>query len=249
VDFLNTYKHNSVLQAIITLLLISTIHISQHPLCLFQPAVSSPAVSWQRFLTMKILQLHALKFCLHSTLIWLIPRLTAISHQPLYLFFTGRFSTELYRHWKGCDKWSWAVIYYPGNFLQGLKNTLKISDLSVSGPKFEPKVFQIRVVSITACSNLCGNCLSFCSYIRVINFILRLMAMERIKLVYLLKTRLRNMLTVWPLDNLRKQKMSISFSKRFTESTFIDVIKDKCWDRPRSRIMLTRNHPLISDHL
>jgi hypothetical protein len=39
--------------------IISTIHISpQHPLSLFRTAVSSPAIPWQRFLIMKILQLH-----------------------------------------------------------------------------------------------------------------------------------------------------------------------------------------------
>jgi hypothetical protein len=40
----------------------------QHPLSLFQSAVSSPAVPWQRFLTVKILQLHALKSSLHRLL-------------------------------------------------------------------------------------------------------------------------------------------------------------------------------------
>jgi hypothetical protein len=45
----------------------STIHKSQqHPLSLFHPAVSSPAVPWQRLLTVKILQLHALWSSLHS---------------------------------------------------------------------------------------------------------------------------------------------------------------------------------------
>jgi hypothetical protein len=46
--------------------LISTIHKSpQHPPSLFQPAVSSPAVPWQRLLAAEILQLHALKFSHH----------------------------------------------------------------------------------------------------------------------------------------------------------------------------------------
>jgi hypothetical protein len=46
--------------------LISTIHKSpQHPLSLFKPAVFSPAVPWQRLLTVEIPQLHALKSCLH----------------------------------------------------------------------------------------------------------------------------------------------------------------------------------------
>jgi hypothetical protein len=37
----------------------------QHTLSLFQPAVSSPAVPWQRLVTVEILQLHALKSFLH----------------------------------------------------------------------------------------------------------------------------------------------------------------------------------------
>jgi hypothetical protein len=36
------------------------------PLSRFQPAVSSPAVSWQWLLTVEILQLHALKSCLNG---------------------------------------------------------------------------------------------------------------------------------------------------------------------------------------
>jgi hypothetical protein len=45
--------------------LISTIHRSQHPLRIFQPAVSSPAIPWQRLLTVEIIQLHALRTSLH----------------------------------------------------------------------------------------------------------------------------------------------------------------------------------------
>jgi hypothetical protein len=46
--------------------LISTFHKSPyHPLSLFQLAVSPPVVPWQRLLTGKILQLHALKSSLH----------------------------------------------------------------------------------------------------------------------------------------------------------------------------------------
>jgi hypothetical protein len=46
---------------------ISTIHKSpQHSLSLFQPAVSSRAVPWQRLLTVEILQLHTLKSTLHK---------------------------------------------------------------------------------------------------------------------------------------------------------------------------------------
>jgi hypothetical protein len=51
-DLLTTYTHDLELQAITAPPLISTIHQSpQHPLSLFQPAVSSPAFPWQRLLT------------------------------------------------------------------------------------------------------------------------------------------------------------------------------------------------------
>jgi hypothetical protein len=66
-DLLTTYTHNSKLQAITASPLISTIHRSpQHPLSIFQPAVSPPAAPRQRLLTGEILQLHGLKFYLHS---------------------------------------------------------------------------------------------------------------------------------------------------------------------------------------
>jgi hypothetical protein len=42
--------------------------------------------------------------------------------------------------------------YYPGSVLEGLKNITKTSDLSVSGPKFEPKILRILVESIIAWS-------------------------------------------------------------------------------------------------
>jgi hypothetical protein len=46
----------------------STIHKSpQHQLSVFQPAVSSSAVPWQRLLTVEILQLHSFKFYFHSS--------------------------------------------------------------------------------------------------------------------------------------------------------------------------------------
>jgi hypothetical protein len=46
-DLSTTYTHNSELQAITAPPLVSTIHNSpQHPLELFQPAWSSPAVPW-----------------------------------------------------------------------------------------------------------------------------------------------------------------------------------------------------------
>jgi hypothetical protein len=60
-DLLTTYTHNLEVQVITVPLLISTIHKSpQHPLSLFQPALSSPAGPWQWFLTVESLQLHML---------------------------------------------------------------------------------------------------------------------------------------------------------------------------------------------
>jgi hypothetical protein len=65
-DLLTTYIHDSKLHAITAPSLISTIHKSpQHPLSLFQPAVSPIAVPWQRLLTVDIFQLHAFRFYLH----------------------------------------------------------------------------------------------------------------------------------------------------------------------------------------
>jgi hypothetical protein len=59
------HTHVSELQEITAPPLISTIHKSpQNLLSLFQP-VSSSAVTWQWFLTVQILQLHALKSTLH----------------------------------------------------------------------------------------------------------------------------------------------------------------------------------------
>jgi hypothetical protein len=55
---LTTYAHASELQAITAPLLISILYKSpQHPLSLYQPAVSSPAVPWQWLLTVEILHL------------------------------------------------------------------------------------------------------------------------------------------------------------------------------------------------
>jgi hypothetical protein len=66
-DFLPTYTHDSELQAITTLSLIYTLYKSpQHPLRLFQPAVSSPAAPWQRLLTVEFLQLQVFRIYLHS---------------------------------------------------------------------------------------------------------------------------------------------------------------------------------------
>jgi hypothetical protein len=64
-DLLTTY--NSWLQVISALPSIPTIHKStKHTLSLFQYAVSSPTVPWQRLLTVEIIHLYALRFCLHS---------------------------------------------------------------------------------------------------------------------------------------------------------------------------------------
>jgi hypothetical protein len=65
-DLLTTNAYISKLRTFTTVSLIATIHKSpQHPLTIFQHAVSS-AVPWQRLLTVEILQLHALRFYLHS---------------------------------------------------------------------------------------------------------------------------------------------------------------------------------------
>jgi hypothetical protein len=88
-DLFTPCTRHSELQVITTLSLIFTIHTSpQHTLSFFQPAVSSPAVSWQGLLTVEILQLPALR----SFLRWLSFRnacqlfpqlnLIAISSQP-----------------------------------------------------------------------------------------------------------------------------------------------------------------------
>jgi hypothetical protein len=67
-DLLTTYTHDLELQVITVPLLISTIHKSpQHPLNLFQCAVSSPAIPWQWLLTVEILQLHMLKSSLNDS--------------------------------------------------------------------------------------------------------------------------------------------------------------------------------------
>jgi hypothetical protein len=68
-DLLTTYTHDSELQVITAPPLISTLHKSpQHRLSIFQPTVSSSTVPWQRLITVEILQLHALRFYLHSLL-------------------------------------------------------------------------------------------------------------------------------------------------------------------------------------
>jgi hypothetical protein len=55
-NLLTTYKHDSELQVITVLSLISTLHKSpQYLLSIFQPAVSSPAIPWQWLLTVEIL--------------------------------------------------------------------------------------------------------------------------------------------------------------------------------------------------
>jgi hypothetical protein len=58
--------HDSELEVITLPPLISTIHKSpQHPLSLFQPAVSSPFIPWQLLLRVEILQLPILRSFLH----------------------------------------------------------------------------------------------------------------------------------------------------------------------------------------
>jgi hypothetical protein len=66
-DLLTTLTHNSELQAITAPPLISTIHKSaQHPLSLFQTAMSSLAIPWQRLLIVEILKIHAPKYSLQT---------------------------------------------------------------------------------------------------------------------------------------------------------------------------------------
>jgi hypothetical protein len=68
-DLLTSYTHVWELQAIIELSLIYTLYKSpKHSLSLFQPAVPSPAVPWQRLLRVEIIQLHALRYYFHSFL-------------------------------------------------------------------------------------------------------------------------------------------------------------------------------------
>jgi hypothetical protein len=68
-DLLITYTHYSELRAITAPSLIYTLYSSpQRPLSPFQPAVSSPAVPWQRLLTVEILQLPAFMSLLHQHL-------------------------------------------------------------------------------------------------------------------------------------------------------------------------------------
>jgi hypothetical protein len=82
---MTTYTHNSELQAITVPLTNLAIHKSpQHPLSIFQPVVSSPAIPWQWLLTVKILQLHMLRFYLHSVLCRTLSQLIG-SPQTIYL--------------------------------------------------------------------------------------------------------------------------------------------------------------------
>jgi hypothetical protein len=56
----------------------------------FQPVVSSSAVPWQRFLTLKNLELHALRFYLHS-----LPCRTAFARsEPKTPFLTAAVVAE-----------------------------------------------------------------------------------------------------------------------------------------------------------
>jgi hypothetical protein len=97
------HLHHSELQVITALSLTSALYkSSQHLLNIFQPAVPSSAVPWQRLLTVEIIPLHALKSYFHSlpcgtelsTNNWLTPRLAAISHQLPSLLFTGWLSSD-----------------------------------------------------------------------------------------------------------------------------------------------------------
>jgi hypothetical protein len=58
------YTQDSELQVITAPPLITVRKLQQHPLSLFQPLISSPAVPWQRLLIMEIPQFRALGFYL-----------------------------------------------------------------------------------------------------------------------------------------------------------------------------------------
>jgi hypothetical protein len=87
-DLLTIHAHDWEVQVITAPPLISAIHKSpQHPLSLFQPAVTSPVVPWQRFLTVEILKLHAFRSSCHNLpcriqLNWLCPLLITSRHRP-----------------------------------------------------------------------------------------------------------------------------------------------------------------------
>jgi hypothetical protein len=77
-DLLATYTHVSELQAITRPPIISTIHKSlQHPLSIFQPAVSLPAVPWQRLLTVENASEDGGGIHLRNTV-----KISTIRHQP-----------------------------------------------------------------------------------------------------------------------------------------------------------------------
>jgi hypothetical protein len=86
-NLLTCITHDTELQVITVLSLISTLYKSpQHPLRLFQPAMSSSAVPWQRILAVEILQLQPFRFSCHNrpcrTLINCQLNYSAISSQP-----------------------------------------------------------------------------------------------------------------------------------------------------------------------
>jgi hypothetical protein len=71
----------------------SRIYKSQtHPLSLFQPAVSSSAVPWQWFLTVKILLHHALRFYLHS-----LPCRALLNSSQCHIATDGRSVSQSWR--------------------------------------------------------------------------------------------------------------------------------------------------------
>jgi hypothetical protein len=66
-DLLTTYTHHSELHVTTALSLISTLYrSSQHPLSLLPVCCVFISRSWQRLLTVEILQLHEFRFHLHS---------------------------------------------------------------------------------------------------------------------------------------------------------------------------------------
>jgi hypothetical protein len=70
------------------------LHSLQHPLNLFQPDVSSPAVPWQRLLTVEILQLPALRSSCHSRSYRTLCQLSILLSLPRWTQLHCQLSTD-----------------------------------------------------------------------------------------------------------------------------------------------------------
>jgi hypothetical protein len=92
-NLLTTYTYDSELQELTTLSLIYTLYKSLQRLpSLLQPAVSSPAIPWQQLLSVEILQLHMLRFYLHSLSCRTL--LNSLSKSKAKLLCTWQFTTN-----------------------------------------------------------------------------------------------------------------------------------------------------------